>query len=588
MAVTGSIERINGSLIISQFNDIVKIGDVVTIGDQELMGEIVQINESTAFIQCYEITSGLKPGEQVIDKGTPLVAELGPGILGNILDGIGRPEVKLWERTGPFIMRGITINTLDQKKPWTFKSMANRGDRVQGGDILGNVQETDSFQHKILVPPYLHGTLSEIHSGEYTVNDIIGCLQTSSGTFELKLKHNWPVRLPRPYNERLPLDRPLITGQRVIDTFFPIAKGGTACIAGGFGAGKTMLLQQISKWSDADIILLIGCGERGNEMADVVYRFPQLKDPRSNQKLIERTVIIANVSNMPVSAREASIYLGVTFAEYYRDQGYDVAVIADSTSRWAEALRDISGRLEEIPAEGGYPAYLADRLAEIYERAGRVTVLGSQNRMGSLTIMGAVSPPGSDFSEPVTSNTLRFVGTFWALDYQLAFRRHFPAINQINSFTRYLATATQWWSHYDPSWDIIRIRVLQLLEEANEIEETARIIGEKSLPDEQRFVMLIAELYREGFLRQNASHEIDTYCEPEKQIQLAKLLFMFYENAAPLIKTGVPIDKIREECKITELMRLKEQAGTEPIEAAQQALRTRIATLRTEYEVNAR
>jgi V/A-type H+-transporting ATPase subunit A len=584
MAFKGTIERINGSLIVSTFNDVVKIGDVVSIGDQGLMGEIVRIIEDTAFIQCYEQTSGLKPGEQVIDKGAPLVAELGPGILGTILDGIGRPEIKLWEMRGPFVERGVTLSTLDRKKHWAFTPVVKLGDQVHGGDILGTVQETEYFQHNILVPPNFHGTINAIERGEFTVEDTVSSIKTSAGTHTLKLMHTWPVRLHRPYKERLHMDRPLITGQRVIDTFFPIAKGGTACIAGGFGAGKTMLLQQISKWSDADIIIFIGCGERGNEMADVVYNFPQIQDPRSKHKLIERTVIIANVSNMPVSAREASIYLGATIAEYYRDQGYDVAVIADSTSRWAEALRDISGRLEEIPAEGGYPAYLADRLAEIYERAGRVSVLGSTNRTGSLTIMGAVSPPGSDFSEPVTTNTLRFVGTFWALDYQLAFRRQFPAINQINSFTRYLTISSKWWSEYDPTWETLRINVLQLLEEAAEIEETARIIGEKSLPDEQRFVLLIAEMYREGFLRQNATHPVDTYCEPNKQIKLATLFYNFFEKASPLIQKGIPIEKLREYCSVAELMRLKEQEGVEPIDNAQTRILTRLAQLSEQYE----
>ncbi len=581
---TGIIERINGSLIVSTFSDIVKIGDVVKIGSQGLMGEIVRISETTAFVQSYENTSGLVPGEPVIDVGMPLVAELGPGIMSNILDGVGRPEVKLWGLMGPFIEKGVNVSTLDHDKLWSFNPSVKSGDKVTGGDILGTVQETTSFQHKILVPPNIGGTLISIEQGDFTVEEVIGSVKTSSGIKELKMMHNWPIRIPRPYKARVHLDRPLITGQRVIDTFFPIAKGGTACIAGGFGAGKTMLLQQISKWSDADVIVLIGCGERGNEMADVVYKFPKLIDPRSKNKLIERTVIIANVSNMPVSAREASVYMGVTIAEYYRDQGHDVAVIADSTSRWAEALRDISGRLEEIPAEGGYPAYLADRLAEIYERAGRVTVLGSNTRVGSLTILGAVSPPGSDFSEPVTSNTLRFVGTFWALDYQLAFRRHFPAISQINSFTKYLPAASQWWSKYDKNWESIRIKVLRLLEESTEIEETARIIGEKSLPDEQRFIMLIAEIYREGFLRQNASHDIDTYCDPEKQIKILKILFDFFDTAEPLIRRGIPIEKIRDQCNITELVRLKEQAGTKPLEQAQLELRTRIRNLAEQYE----
>jgi V/A-type H+-transporting ATPase subunit A len=376
-----------------------------------------------------------------------------------------------------------------------------------------------------------------------------------------------------------------MSGQRVIDTFFPVAKGGSASIPGGFGTGKTVMLQQVSKWADADIIILIGCGERGNEMADVVAHFPEITDPRSGRRLIERTVIIANVSNMPVSAREASIYMGVTVAEYYRDQGYDVAVMADSTSRWAEALRDISGRLEEIPAESGYPAYLADRIAGIYERAGRVVTLGAGQRVGSVTLLGAVSPPGGDFSEPVTTHTLRFIGTFWALDSELAFRRHFPAINWLRSFTRYLDVASRWWSQYERGWEEVRAKALELLEEASEIEETARIIGEKALPDEQRLVLLMAEMLREGFLVQSAFHEVDTYCEAEKQTSLLKVLIEFYNTAEPIIRQGVTIEKVRELDIVSEMMRLKERKGLEPIDAARVDMKEQFGKLAEEYEV---
>ncbi len=585
MSLVGAIERINGSLIVAKFEAEAKIGDLIEVGDLKLMGEIVRLSQETAYIQCYETTSGLRPGEPVFDLGRPLIAELGPGIMGTIVDGVQRSEIELWKLTGPFVTRGTNIAPLDRGKQWTFKPKVKAGDKVVGGDVLGTVQETASFEHKILVPPDLSGTVESIEKGDFTVEDVVGLLRAPHGTEELRMMQTWPVRRPRPYGERLPLEMPLITGQRVIDTFFPVAKGGAASIPGGFGTGKTVMLQQVSKWADADIIILIGCGERGNEMADVVAHFPEITDPRSGRHLIERTVIIANVSNMPVSAREASIYMGVTIGEYYRDQGYDVAVMADSTSRWAEALRDISGRLEEIPAESGFPAYLADRIAEIYERAGRVVTLGSDRRVGSVTLLGAVSPPGGDFSEPVTTHTLRFIGTFWALDSELAFRRHFPAINWLRSFTRYLAVSSRWWSRHERNWEEYRSHALKLLEEASEIEETARIIGEKALPDEQRLVLLLAEMLREGFLVQSAFHEVDTYCEAEKQTSLLKALIEFYDAVEPLIRQGVPIEKVRELGVVTELMRLKERKGVKPIEAASLEMKGQVAKLAEEYEV---
>lgn len=585
MSLRGTIERINGSLVVARFEAEPRIGDLIEVGNLGLMGEIVRLSGEEAFIQCYEATSGLKPGEPVIDTGKPLVAELGPGIMGTILDGVERSETRLWELTGPFITRGARILPLDRSKKWGFEPTVKQGDKVTGGDILGTVQETESFQHRILLPPWLGGTIEQISGGDFTVEEAIGTLKTATGPVELKLMHTWPVRRPRPFKERLPLSIPLVTGQRVIDTFFPVAKGGTASIPGGFGTGKTVMLQQISKWADADVIILIGCGERGNEMADVVAHFPELTDPRSGRRLIERTVIVANVSNMPVSAREASIYLGSTLGEYYRDMGYDVAVMADSTSRWAEALRDISGRLEEIPAESGYPAYLSDRIAEIYERAGRVVTLGSDQRVGSLTLLGAVSPPGGDFSEPVTTHTLRYVGTFWALDQELAFRRHFPAINWLRSFSKYLEVASPWWSKYERNWDQVRAVALGLLEEAAEIEETARIIGEKALPDEQRLVLLVAEMLREGFLVQSAFHEVDKFCEPEKQAALLKIIVDFYNLAEPLIRHGIPIEKVRGLDIVPELMRLKEREGIKPIEESRIEMKRQIERLAKEYEV---
>lgn len=549
------------------------------------MGEIVRLSEETAYIQCYEVTSGIRPGEPVIDTGTPLVAELGPGIMSTIVDGVQRSETRLWELTGPFVTRGTNIIPLDREKAWPFKAKVKTGDKVVGGDILGIVQETPSFEHRVMVPPDKSGTIKSIKSGEFKVEEIIGELETAEGVVDLRMMQTWPVRHGRPIEERLPLEKPLITGQRVIDTFFPVAKGGACAIPGGFGTGKTVTLQQISKWSDADVIILIGCGERGNEMADVVTHFPQLEDPKSGRRLMERTVIVANVSNMPVSAREASIYMGVTLAEFYRDMGYDVAVMADSTSRWAEALRDISGRLGEIPAEAGFPAYLSDRIAQIYERAGRIVTLGSERRVGSVTILGAVSPPGGDFSEPVTTHTLRYIGTFWALDAELAYRRHFPAINWLRSFTRYMDIASRWWSQFDLAWEGVRAQALRLLGEASEIEETARIIGEKALPDEQRLILLLAEILREGFLMQNAYHEVDTYCEAEKQAALMKVIIDFYDHVEPLIKQGIPIEKVRDMGVVTELLRLKERRGLEPIEEVRGLMREHIKQLAEEYEV---
>ncbi|TEU11264.1 V-type ATP synthase subunit A [Candidatus Bathyarchaeota archaeon] len=585
MSLVGAIERINGSLVVAKFDEKPKIGDLVEVGDLKLMGEIVRLSGDTAYIQCYEITSGIRPGEPVLDTGHPLVAELGPGIMGTIIDGVQRSETELWELTGPFVTRGTNIAPLNREKKWAFEAKVKPGDKVVSGDIIGTVQETASFEHRIMVPPNQSGTITSINSGEFTVEEVIGELETTSGVVPLRMMQTWPVRFGRPISTRLPLVQPLMTGQRVIDTFFPVAKGGAAAIPGGFGTGKTVTLQQISKWSDADVIILIGCGERGNEMADVVAHFPKLEDPRSGRRLIERTVIIANVSNMPVSAREASIYMGVTLGEYYRDMGYDVAVMADSTSRWAEALRDISGRLEEIPAEAGFPAYLSDRIAQIYERAGRVVNLGSDRRIGSITLLGAVSPPGGDFSEPVTTHTLRYIGTFWALDTELAYRRHFPAINWLRSFTRYLDVAAKWWSELDPGWEATRAQALRLLEEASEIEETARIIGEKALPDEQRLVLLLAEILREGFLVQSAFHEVDKYCEAEKQAALLKAIIDFFNHVDPLIRQGVPIERIREMGVVTELLRLKEREGTGPIKESYVMMDAQTKEIGEEYEV---
>lgn len=455
---------------------------------------------------------------------------------------------------------------------------------VVEGDIIGTVQETAAIEHRILVPVGLKGAITDIREGKFTVTEPVATLSAGGVDRELTMMTTWPVRAPRPFKERIPLSMPLITGQRVIDTFFPVAKGGAACIPGGFGTGKTVMLQQVAKWADSHIIIYIGCGERGNEMADVVSHFPDIIDPKTGSKLIGRTIIVANVSNMPVSAREASMYMGITMAEYFRDQGYDVAIMADSTSRWAEALRDLSGRLAEIPAESGFPAYLADRIAEMYERAGRVYTFGSEERVGSVTILGAVSPPGGDFSEPVTIHTLRFVGTFWALDQELAFRRHFPAINWLRSFTRYMSIAAKWWGRFDPSWSSSELG-RGLLEDASEIEETARIIGEKALPDEQRLVLLLSEMIREGFLVQSAYHEVDTYCDARKQAELLRFMIDFYDATSPLVSRGIPIEKIREMKVISEIMRLKERKEISDIDRVRGELIGQINELAKEYEV---
>ncbi len=553
MQNAGKIIRVNGPLILARNVPRARIGDVVNLGSEKLIGEIVRIKEDVVAIQCYEDTSGLRPGEPVINTYEPLVVELGPGLLGQIFDGLEFSEIKLHEVYGPFIKRGIRIERLDRNKKWEFAPKVKVGDEVSSGDIIGVVQETPLIEHRILVPipietyKPIEGKVKEICEGKFKITDTVAVIETKDGkTISVTMLQKWPVRIPRPYKSRLKLEEPLITGQRVIDTFFPIAKGGTAAIPGGFGTGKTVTLQQLAKWSDADIIIYIGCGERGNEMADVIDKFPKLRDPRTGRLLIERSVFIANVSNLPVYARESSIYLGVTIGEYFRDQGYSVALMADSTSRWAEALRDISGRLEEIPAERGFPAYLAERIAEFYERAGRVLTYGKDKRVGSLTIMGAVSPPGGDFSEPVTSITLRFVEALWALDKELAFKRHFPAINWLMSFSKYYTTLSEYWEKIDPEFAELRSRAISLLEEASKIEQIARIVGEKSLPEDQRLILLASEIIREGFLVQNAFHPVDTFCPPEKQASMLRTIMEFYNITYPLVEKGVPVEKIRE------------------------------------------
>ncbi|MHA1615862.1 MAG: V-type ATP synthase subunit A [Candidatus Njordarchaeales archaeon] len=585
----GRIIRINGPLVIAQDVPNAKIGDIVYLGEEKLIGEIVRIFGNKVACQCYEDTSGLKPGDPAINTGEPLSAELGPGLIGQIFDGLEFSELELWREYGPFMQRGAKIERLDKKKKWSFIPTVKPGEEVVEGDILGTIHETSAVIHRILMPVGIKkAKVLEIYEGSFTVVEPIALIETSNGEKrELTMLQRWPVRLNRPYKERLPSTEPLITGQRVIDTFFPVAKGGTAAIPGGFGTGKTVTLQQLAKWSDADIVIYIGCGERGNEMADVITHFPEIKDPRTGKRLIERSIFIANVSNLPVYAREASIYLGVTIGEYFRDQGYSVALMADSTSRWAEALRDISGRLEEIPAERGFPAYLAERIAEFYERAGRVITLGKDNRIGALTIMGAVSPPGGDFSEPVTSITLRFVGTLWALDKELAFRRHFPAINWLLSFSRYLDQLAGYWTRVDHDFPRFREEALSLLQEAAKIEEIARIVGEKALPESQKLILLIAEILREGYLIQNAFHPVDTYCPPEKQAKMLRIIMEFYALAKKLVENNVPVDRIRELSGIIRnLKMMKEMERLEDVEATGNQAKEALVKLAEEYGIS--
>ena len=575
----GRIRWISGAVIVGSGISDIQMGEIVRVGEEQLIGEVIRVSAEEFTVQAYEVTTGLRPGEKIVGSGKQLVAELGPGLLTNILDGIGRPLEAIRQLRGPFISRGIRVNTLPRDKKWHFKPEKSKDDRVSGGDLIGTVQETSAIIHKIIVPPNLSGRILCLQEGDYTVDDPIGELETSDRKVDLKLMQEWPIRIPRPFKPggRIPLEEPLVTGQRVIDTFFPLPKGGTASIPGGFGTGKTVMLHSLAKWSDAKVIVYIGCGERGNEICEVLSDFPELVDPRTQRPLMERTTLIANTSNMPVAAREASIYLGVTIAEYYRDQGYDVAIMADSTSRWAEALREISGRLEEMPAEGGYPAYLPDRIAEFYERAGRVIALGEPSRTGSVSIIGAVSPPGGDFNEPVTIHTLRFTGVFWALDRDLAYSRHFPAIHWLKSYSLYSDRLLGAWahsfSHYSEriaaywkgrlgkDFAELRTKSLKILGESSEIESIARIMGESALPDNQRLVLLSAELIKEAFLRQFAYHDVDAFCDMEKQLALLEMLIDFHERSSILVRNGIPVEKIKEMPQIKRMERAKEDKG---------------------------
>ena len=523
--------KVSGPLVVADGLEDANVSDVVRVGEQHLIGEILNMTGGSASIQVYEETSGLGPGAEVVTTGMPLSVELGPGMLEDIYDGIQRPLEKIVEKVGACITRGVEVPAVDHEKKWEFNAVAKVGDQVIGGDILGTVQETAVVLHKIMVPPTMRGTITSIRSGSFNVTETIATLQTEDGReVPLTMLQKWPVRVGRPYTKKYPPKRPLCSGQRIIDTMFPIAKGGTAAVPGPFGSGKTVVQHQLAKWADVDIVVYIGCGERGNEMTDVLREFPELTDPRTGESLMKRTVLIANTSDMPVAAREASVYTGITIAEYFRDMGYDVAVIADSTSRWAEALREMSGRLEEMPGEEGYPAYLASRLAQFYERAGVVQCLASDERTGSLTAVGAVSPPGGDLSEPVAQATMRIVKVFWSLDASLAYRRHFPAINWLNSYSLYLDAVTPWFNE-NMGEDFIRNRnrAMHLLQEENELNEIVQLVGKDSLSANDQLTLEIARMLREDFLQQNAFMDVDSYSSFDRQMQLLGLI-LHYES----------------------------------------------------------
>ena len=539
------ISRISGSVVVATGIENAQMFDVVRIGELGLLGEIIRLEGNKATIQVYEDTTGLRPGEKVINTKRPLSIQLGPGLLTSIYDGIQRPLNILREKSGDFISRGIFIPALDEQKKWDFIPTKKNGESVSQGEIIGEVQETPLIKHKIMVPYGIHGQLSDIKEGKYTVNENVAKVKTNSNTVDIGLSNWWVVRVPRPVLNKLPPSSPLLTGQRVLDTFFPVAKGGTAAIPGPFGSGKTVTQQQLAKWADSKVIVYIGCGERGNEMTEILTTFPELEDPKSKRPLMERTILVANTSNMPVAAREASIYTGITMGEYYRDMGYDVALMADSTSRWAEALREISGRLEEMPGEEGYPAYLGRRLAEFYERGGKAVVVSPDERVGSLTLVGAVSPPGGDFSEPVSQNTLRVTRVFWALDANLASRRHFPSINWLTSYSLYADDMSDWYkNNVSSEWITLRQQALEILQRESELQEIVQLIGYDALPEPEKGILDTARSIREDYLQQSAYDEVDTYTSIKKQYLMLSTILEFGTMESDAIKKGVLSSKI--------------------------------------------
>jgi V/A-type H+-transporting ATPase subunit A len=542
----GRIFKISGPVVEAEGMIGAKMFDVVRVGSEGLIGEVIRLGGDLASIQVYEDTAGIRPGEKVVNTGTPLSAELGPGLATSIFDGIQRPLEIIQEQSGNFIRRGVVTEALDKKKKWKFVPSMKIGEAVEEGDILGTVRETAIAEHRILCPIGYFGTLTDIQEGEFGIEEPIYTLKLKSGESKsFPMMQRWEVRRPRPYKQKLQPDTLLITGQRVIDAFFPIAKGGTACIPGPFGSGKTVAQQQLAKWADANIIVYVGCGERGNEMTEVLSTFPELEDPRTKRPLMERTILIANTSNMPVAAREASIYTGITIAEYYRDMGFAVALMADSTSRWAEALREISGRLEEMPGEEGYPAYLGRRLAEFYERAGSVVTLGSKERFGSVSVIGAVSPPGGDISEPVSQNTLRVTRAFWGLDASLASRRHFPSINWLTSYSLYKETLKDWFAkNVSPDWLDMQSKAMLILQQEAELQEIVQLVGPDALPERERAVLDSARMIREDFLQQSAYHEVDTFTSFQKDYLMMKDILKFSDLEIQSIEAGVPLSKI--------------------------------------------
>jgi V/A-type H+/Na+-transporting ATPase subunit A len=556
---TGTIVKVSGPLVVAEGMRDANMFDVVRVSDKHLIGEIIEMHGDKASIQVYEETSGLGPGEEVVSTGMPMSVELGPGLISTIYDGIQRPLEKLYEASGTNIQKGIEVTSLDREKKWKFEPQKVNGDAVEAGDVIGIVQETAVVVCKIMVPYGVKGTIKEIYVGDFTIEETVCIVTDEKGKdIPVTMMQKWPVRRERPYKVKKTPDSLLVTGQRVIDTFFPITKGGVAAIPGPFGSGKTVTQHQLAKWADADIVVYIGCGERGNEMTDVLNEFPELKDPRTGESLMQRTVLIANTSDMPVAAREASIYTGITIAEYFRDMGYSVALMADSTSRWAEALREMSGRLEEMPGEEGYPAYLGSRLAQFYERAGRVVSLGNEERVGTLTAIGAVSPPGGDTSEPVSQATLRIVKVFWGLDASLAYKRHFPAINWLSSYSLYQDKVDEWADiNVHPDFSEHRTEAMRLLQTEAELQEIVQLVGVDSLSHSDRLILETARSIREDFLHQNSFHEVDTYTSLHKQYRMLKLILTFYHEAQVAIKAGVHIQKITKMNAIERIGRAK-------------------------------
>lgn len=561
----GVVVRISGPIVQAAGMRGAGMYEVVQVGELGLVGEVVRLVEDRATIQVYEDTSMLRPGAPVTCSGAPLSVWLGPGLLGNIYDGIQRPLPGIEERSGAWIRRGEKVDALDCGKRWVYEPVVSVGDLVSGGEVVGRVQETALVEHRILVPPGVEGRVETVRlAGEVTLDEVVVGVRAAGGQLmEVRLLQRWPVRVPRPVRERRRVEEPLLTGQRVIDTFFPMGKGGAGSIPGGFGTGKTVTQHQLAKWSDAEIIVFIGCGERGNEMTSVLREFPELKDPRSGRPLMDRTILIANTSNMPVAAREVSIYTGITLAEYYRDQGRHVAVFADSTSRWAEALRELAARLEEMPAEEGFPASLPTRLAQFYERGGAVCTLGGQ--AASVTLVGAVSPPGGDFSEPVTQHTRRFTRCFWALDTGLANARHYPAIHWLQSYSEYVEGVRGWWEQRAEDWDSLRREALVVLQREERLQQIVRLVGPDALPESQRFVLFVAELLKDGFLSQAAFHEKDTYCSAERQVALLRLIMRFYERGRQLVEDGITVVRLRGLRSVPGILRAKETFGNDEV-----------------------